>query len=225
VSALFRLQVKCVLIALSLVEFEVHGKRPARHQREKFSTRLAHTILAAGISTRYSPIYTLMGSGATTDRSIPPEWMGIFSAMQFTKAEILSFQLIFNSVDINADGRIDVDELLSFLSIEKSLFAVRIFGAFDRLGTGKIDLFEFVVALWKFCALGNDSIGKTPDTPHQTFLLYHLLIISSFFSVVFAFDLYDTDCDGVLTETEMKVIFHDLYWYGREPSEDKKSRT
>jgi hypothetical protein len=43
--------------------------------------------------------------------------------------------------------------------------------------------------------------------------------------VVFSFDLYDTDCDGVLTETDMKVIFHDLYWYGREPAEDKKSRT
>jgi Ca2+-binding EF-hand superfamily protein len=80
--------------------------------------------------------------------------------MQFTTAEILNFQIIFNSVDVDAEGRIDVNELLSFLCIDKSLFAVRIFGAFDRAGTGKIDLFEFVVALWKFCALGHDSVGK-----------------------------------------------------------------
>jgi Ca2+-binding EF-hand superfamily protein len=110
-----------------------------------------------------------MGSGATTDRSIPPEWMGIFSAMQFTKAEIRNFQIIFNSVDVNANGRIDVDELLGFLCIDKSLFAVRIFGAFDTFGTGQIDLFEFVVALWKFCALGNDSVGKSSS-------LYTLLV-------------------------------------------------
>lgn len=41
---------------------------------------------------------------------------------------------------------------------------------------------------------------------------------------MFAFDLYDTDSDGVLTEMEMKVMFHDLYWYGSEAVEDKASK-
>lgn len=41
---------------------------------------------------------------------------------------------------------------------------------------------------------------------------------------MFAFDLYDTDCDGALTETEVKVMFHDLYWYGSKAVEDEASR-
>lgn len=41
---------------------------------------------------------------------------------------------------------------------------------------------------------------------------------------MFAFDLYDTDADGALTEIEVKVLFHDLYWYGIEYREDEKSR-
>lgn len=40
----------------------------------------------------------------------------------------------------------------------------------------------------------------------------------------FAFDLYDTDNDGVLTEIEIKVMFHDLYWYGSEAVEDKAAK-
>ena len=41
---------------------------------------------------------------------------------------------------------------------------------------------------------------------------------------MFAFDLYDTDCDGALTETEVRVMFHDLYWYGSKAVEDEASR-
>ena len=41
---------------------------------------------------------------------------------------------------------------------------------------------------------------------------------------MFAFDLYDTDCDGALTETEVRVMFHDLYWYGSKAAEDEASR-
>ncbi len=48
--------------------------------------------------------------------------------------------------------------------------------------------------------------------------------LSCFLADVFAFDLYDTDADGALTEIEVKVLFHDLYWYGIEHKEDEKSR-
>lgn len=55
---------------------------------------------------------------------------------------------------------------------------------------------------------------------------HHILILflRSFPTDVFAFDLYDTDADGALTEIEVKVLFHDLYWYGVEPKENEKSR-
>jgi Ca2+-binding EF-hand superfamily protein len=101
-----------------------------------------------------------MGSAASAARSIPPEWMSIFKTMQFTKAEVNAFYAVFRSVDVDDSGTIEVSELLEFLHIERSLFAQRIFAAFDKDGTGKIDFFEFVVSLWKFCALGKESVGK-----------------------------------------------------------------
>lgn len=41
---------------------------------------------------------------------------------------------------------------------------------------------------------------------------------------MFAFDLYDTDGDGALTQTEVKVLFYDLYWYGTIIKEDELSK-
>jgi hypothetical protein len=41
---------------------------------------------------------------------------------------------------------------------------------------------------------------------------------------VFAFDLFDTDGDGALTEIEVKVMFHDLYWYKNTAKENEESR-
>mmetsp|Transcript_15932 Transcript_15932/g.32272 ORF Transcript_15932/g.32272 Transcript_15932/m.32272 type:complete len:355 (-) Transcript_15932:561-1625(-) len=147
-----------------------------------------------------------MGSGASSSSSSSSngyraqQWNSVFQAMQFTRSEIKTFMIIFNSIDTDGSGCIEVAELLHFLGIEASIFAERIFAAFDKDGTGKIDFFEFVVSLWKFCALGEDSL------------------------VVFAFSLYDTDSDGALTDMEVKIMFHDLYWYGSKAVENEASR-
>ena len=106
-----------------------------------------------------------MGSGLSLSPSnsiegIKKEWMEVFTAMQFSKAEVISFYEIYNAIDTDKSGEIEVGELLKFLCIENSIFTERIFEAFDKDGTGKIDFFEFVVSLWKFCALGKESISK-----------------------------------------------------------------
>jgi Ca2+-binding EF-hand superfamily protein len=150
--------------------------------------------------------------------------MSIFSTMQFTKAEVNAFYAVFRSVDVDDSGTIEVSELLEFLHIERSLFAQRIFAAFDKDGTGKIDFFEFVVSLWKFCALGKESVGNIFCSSFRESASSYSTFDFVSFTAVFAFDLYDTDCDGVLTEMEMKVMFHDLYWYGSEAVEDAASR-
>lgn len=57
---------------------------------------------------------------------------------------------------------------------------------------------------------------------------YLIIILTSFFFfnvAIFAFNLYDTDQDGVLTDTEAKVMFHDLYWHNKIALEDKLSIT
>jgi Ca2+-binding EF-hand superfamily protein len=101
-----------------------------------------------------------MGSAVSAHEGIRKEWMNVFHAMQFTTQEVMKFYETYNGIDTDHSGSIDVSELLKFLNIESSLFTERIFAAFDKDGTGKIDFFEFVVSLWKFCALGKESISK-----------------------------------------------------------------
>ncbi len=168
-----------------------------------------------------------MGSGASAAiEGVKKEWMDVFTSMQFSRSEIVQFYEIYNTIDTDKSGEIDVGELLKFLGIESSIFTERIFEAFDKDGTGKIDFFEFVVSLWKFCALGSESISKSWLTVSMKPSLYNTnpFWLSCFLADVFAFDLYDTDADGALTEIEVKVLFHDLYWYGTEHKEDEKSR-
>ena len=103
-----------------------------------------------------------MGSGASAAiEGVKKEWVDIFTSMQFSRSEIVQFYEIYNTIDTDKSGEIDVGELLKFLGIESSIFTERIFEAFDKDGTGKIDFFEFVVSLWKFCALGSESISKS----------------------------------------------------------------
>lgn len=59
---------------------------------------------------------------------------------------------------------------------------------------------------------------------YLNFMALIILVLFYLLADVFAFDLYDTDADGALTEIEVKVLFHDLYWYGIEHKEDEKSR-
>lgn len=101
-----------------------------------------------------------MGSGNATEHGIKREWMEVFLAMKFSKPEIFQLHDIYNKVDIDGSGSIEVSELLDFLNIERSLFTERIFAAFDKDGTGMIDFYEFVASLWKFCALGSEAISK-----------------------------------------------------------------
>ena len=102
-----------------------------------------------------------MGASGSVTSNINKDWMAIFNAMQFTNAEISVFYEMFVTVDSDHSGSIEIAELLDFLQIEGSMFTERIFSAFDKDGTGKIDFFEFVVSLWKFCALGKESICKS----------------------------------------------------------------
>ena len=69
-------------------------------------------------------------------------------------------------------------------------------------------------------SVSHDMLGEC----YLNFIALIMLVLFYLFADVFAFDLYDTDADGALTEIEVKVLFHDLYWYGIEHKEDEKSR-
>ena len=102
-----------------------------------------------------------MGANSSTgEYHIRRDWMKVFKAMKLTKREVIELYEIYNTVDTDQSGSIEVVELLHFLDIERSHFTERIFSAFDKDGTGQIDFYEFVVSLWKFCTLSSSAISK-----------------------------------------------------------------
>jgi Ca2+-binding EF-hand superfamily protein len=100
------------------------------------------------------------GAASIGTEDIRKEWMDVFKAMKLNHSEVKSMFAIYNKVDADRSGSIDVVELLTLLDIERTAFTERIFAAFDKDRTGKIDFYEFVVSLWKFCTLGNGSLSK-----------------------------------------------------------------
>jgi Ca2+-binding EF-hand superfamily protein len=150
-----------------------------------------------------------MGGGASTigKESIRREWMDVFKAMKLRHREVKTMFAIYNRVDSDRSGAIDVVELLTLLDIERTAFAERIFSAFDKNHTGKIDFYEFVVSLWKFCTLGNGSLCKT--APRSSLLVPYLTFC--LLTDVFAFDLYDTDADGKLASEQVQKMFRELF--------------
>jgi hypothetical protein len=76
-----------------------------------------------------------------------------------------------------------------FLDIERSDFSCQVFAVMDSDLSGHIDFYEFTVAMWNYCTLGEESLS------------------------LFAFDLYDKDCSGVIEAAEIGTMLRDLYGY------------
>lgn len=111
----------------------------------------------------------------------------LFHALQLKKKEIYDLYRVFKVVDSDQSGNIELKELMDYLKIEKIRFRDRIFSIMDEDGSGKIDFKEFVVSLWNYCTLS----GATLE--------------------MFAFDLYDSNCDGLLSLFELKNMLKDLF--------------
>lgn len=141
-----------------------------------------------------------MGCSSSTEYAgeLKNEWLEVFYAMKLTRPEVVRLYEIYLQVDTDKSGSIDIVELLTLLDIERTAFTERIFSAFDKDHTGKIDFYEFVVSLWKFCTLGNGAIA------------------------VFAFDIYDSDADGIMSQHEALKLFNELG--GGASTENEKTK-
>ena len=105
-----------------------------------------------------------MGSSISFEKKVGKKWMEVFKAMKFLKSEVKQLHRIFERIgNAKRTGTIDIVEWLTFLDLERTYFTEHIFSVFDKDGTGKIDFYEFVISLWKFCILGDGSISKYPD--------------------------------------------------------------
>lgn len=99
------------------------------------------------------------------EKEVRADWMEVFQAMRLKKPEVMKLYEIYVKVDCDKSGSIDVVELLTLMDIERTVFTERIFSAFDKDHTGKVDFYEFVVSVWKFCTLGNSAICKLTYFP------------------------------------------------------------
>ena len=120
-------------------------------------------------------------------QKIPADWLEQFEALKLTKSELIKLFKIYRAIDKDLKGSIDLEELLSFLEIERTSFTDRAFLVFDANGSGKIDFREFILSLWNYCTLTKATLD------------------------IFTFDLYDQDTSGELSYSEVLQMVEDLY--------------
>ena len=106
-----------------------------------------------------------MGSHHSISAKVPTEWMDVFRTMQLKKSEVKTLYNLYAEYDFDrkAEGGkrgMDIVEWLTLIDIERTVLSERIFYAADRDGDHRLNFFEFVISLWKFCVLGDGSLSK-----------------------------------------------------------------
>ena len=128
------------------------------------------------------------------------KYLPMFNTMSLSIKSIETLYEVFQLIDADNSGEIDLDEFLFFFRLQSSRFAKRAFSCIDADGSGEIDFGEFVLGLYNFCTCDNLSLCR------------------------FAFDIYDEDASGMLDHDEILHIVKDLYGrkgFKRNPSAQK----
>eukprot|EP00939_MAST-03C_sp_MAST-3C-sp1_P002220 g2220.t1 len=69
------------------------------------------------------------------------------------------FYKIFNQIDVDKSGKIDVNEFLDYIKLPRSsIIGRKVFGLFDDDHSKKIDFSEFANSIWKFCSFNESSL-------------------------------------------------------------------
>ena len=87
----------------------------------------------------------------------------------------------------HSTGAIDIAELLVNLNLPSTPFTTKVFSMFDTDRSGEVDFRECMLALWNYCSLAEQDLAS------------------------FAFDLYDGDGSGFLSQGEVAKILRDVY--------------
>jgi len=67
---------------------------------------------------------------------------------------------MFQSIDVDGSGDVDIAEVLVHLHVEKTFFNKRVFGLLDADASGELNFEEFMVGLWNYCSVENEHFGE-----------------------------------------------------------------
>ena len=116
-------------------------------------------------------------ASSNIDSEVPKSWMDLFAAMRLTRNEVIQLHNLFKKVDFDKSGTVDIVELLTLLSVERTRFTEQLFKVFDSDGSGKIDFREFVLSVWNYCTISPSSLGKC-YTPRNTAVSFTVNLLS-----------------------------------------------
>lgn len=104
-----------------------------------------------------------MGCEASIEKTMSREWFELFRRMQLTKSELRILLKLHKQYQTTSPGSLDIVEWLTLIDLERNHLTERIFMISDRDGDGRLNLYEFVLSVWKFCILGDHSLSKRTD--------------------------------------------------------------
>lgn len=109
--------------------------------------------------------------------------MDLVQAANFNERDIKKLYKRFRALDTNQNGELDPHELFDVPEIADNPLVKRVLSIFDTNSDGKVSFVEFLVGLAKLAA-GTDEFQKTK----------------------FAFDVYDINKDGSISNGELFAV-------------------
>ena len=91
---------------------------------------------------------------------IAKKYLPMFNTLSLSIRAIETLYEVFQLIDGDGSGEIDIDEFLIYFRLQKSRFAIRAFNILDADGSGEIDFGEFVLGLYNFCTFDNVSLAR-----------------------------------------------------------------
>jgi hypothetical protein len=136
------------------------------------------------------------------------------AALTLSHSDVAKLHEMFQLVENNQHGLIDLNEFMDFLKIESTKFRKRAFAMFDEDSSREVDFREFVLSIWNYCTLSRSSLGMEVLINCKKYLILILIykrIFFYYYSVAFVFDLYDQNITNELSTHDIRHILFESY--------------
>ncbi|KAJ1459279.1 hypothetical protein M885DRAFT_479090 [Pelagophyceae sp. CCMP2097] len=81
-----------------------------------------------------------------------------YALLRIPRYDVIRLIDLFQRLDTDSSGTIDVFEFLMFADMERTFFATKVFQVFDANESGVLDFDEFALSLYNFCALDRSEL-------------------------------------------------------------------